>query len=880
MDAARWEKLQAIFHGAADLTAAEQQRYIKSASVGDESLAAEVKALLAADARGNTLLDHGIAAAANDVLGNASAHMPPTRQFGRYRITRVLGEGGMGIVYVAERDDLGAVAAIKILRDAWLSPARRERFTVEQRVLAQLTHQSIARLYDADTLDDGTPWFVMELVDGVPITDYCAAHALSLGDRLRLFRDVCEAVRHAHAHLVIHRDLKPSNILVTTDGRVKLLDFGIAKQLDAADRPADQTRTGLRLMTPAYASPEQVRGERVGVQTDVYALGVILYELIAGRIPFDLSDRTPSEVETIIVEREAERPSAAAKSGTKSDRRLSRAQWADIDVLCLTAMHKDPARRYGSVEALIRDVDHYVKGEPLEARPDGARYRVGKLVRRNRAAVATSAAVVALVTGLVVFYTVRLASAKNAALVEAARTQRVQRFTVDLFEGGDDAVGPADSLKVITLVDRGVEKARSLESEPAVQAELYATLGGIYEKLGNLTRADSLIQLSVAKTRALFGPSHPDVAASMVALARLRIDQAKLDDAERLVRRALAIDRRALPANDQATIRATATLGRVLQERGVYDQAIPTLAEVVREYQAAGAPATDVATSLGALADANFYAGHYDVSDSLNTRALAIYRQADGPRHPLVADVLINLGATQFERGNYTKAEAYDRQALDITRGFYGDNHFKTADNLTMLGRALVYENRFDAADSVLTAALRTRERVFGPMHPLVASTVNELGNIAVHSGRYDEAEADYRRMLAIYRSVYGDKHYLIGLATSNIASVYLARKDYARAEPLFRDAIRHYLETQGPNHPNTAIARIKLGRSLLRQSKFADAEAETDAGYEILKKEASPSVSFLVNARKDLVVEYDSLKEPALAAKIRAELADTVAKK
>ncbi len=285
----------------------------------------------------------------------------------------------MGVVYLAERTDLGSLVAIKVLRDAWLSPARRERFASEQRTLAQLNHPSIRRLYDADTLDDGTPWFVMEYVEGIPLTEYCREHRCSIDERLQLFRAVCEAVQYAHQRAVIHRDLKPSNILVKPDGTVRLLDFGIAKQLESLEAPlgkTDQTMTGLRLMTPAYAAPEQIRGDGVGIHTDVYSLGVILYELLAGQLPFDLSKLTPGEAETVIVGREPEKPSAVANETTKlpgansGATSASKTAWADLDVLCLTAMHKDTQRRYQSVEALTRDIDHYLRGEPLEARPD------------------------------------------------------------------------------------------------------------------------------------------------------------------------------------------------------------------------------------------------------------------------------------------------------------------------------------------------------------------------------------------------------------------------------------------------------------------------------------------------------------------------------
>jgi serine/threonine-protein kinase len=884
MDPARWERLQFLFHAAADLPATDQRAFLDARCGDDETLVAQTLALLAEDARGESLLDHGVAVAADHLLGGTH-FSPATARFGPYRITRVLGEGGMGIVYLGTRDDLGTLAAVKILRDAWLSPARRERFASEQRTLAQLNHPLIARLYDADTLPDGTPWFVMEFVEGLPLTEYCVKHSRTISGRLRLFRDVCEAVQHAHRLLVVHRDLKPSNILVTDDGTVKLLDFGIAKQLESLDGPSDQkTRTMLRLMTPAYAAPEQIRGGRVGTHTDIYSLGVILYELLVGRLPFDLSNRAASEVETIVLEQSPERPSIAAGGASAqvagaTARSASRSQWADLDVLCLTAMHKDPLRRYATVDALIRDVDHYLKSEPLEARPDSVPYRLGKFVRRNWEVVSAASVVLVVVLSMAIFYTVRLTTARNTALSEAERTQRIQRFTLNLFEGGDKAAGPAESLRVATLVDRGLQEARSLASDPAIEAELDVTLGSIYQKLGKLARADSLIAAALEKRRALHGAVHPDVAATLVALASLRVDQARFEEAERLARAGLEMSKRTLPPNHPGIVKATIAVGRALQERGAYDKAIPVLQEAVRLNSLPGAAPADLATSLSSLADAHFYSGHYAISDSLNRRVLAMYTQLYGERHPLVADILINLGASQLDRGNYVEAERFDRQALDITRAFYGNDHQETAAQLTMLGRALVYEKRFDDAAAILRQALAIRERVYGPVHPLVASTTNELGNIAINLERYDEAEADFRRMLGIYRTVYGDKHYLIGIATSNLAGAYYGRHQYARAEELYRDAVRRFSDAQGANHMNTGIARMKLGRALLHQRRFAEAQVETLAGYEIMVKQANPAVTFVQNARKDLVAEYDSLKQPDKAARFVAELTETTKK-
>lgn len=877
--AARWESVQALFHRALE-EPAETRRAWLDAACDDPSMAAEVLALLAAD-EAPTVLDRSLADVANAVLQDGVPDGLRDRAFGAWRLVRALGEGGMGVVYLARRPDLGSEAAIKLLRDAWLSPARRERFAAEQRTLAQLNHPSIARLFDANTLPDGTPWFVMEYVEGKPLTDHCRDRGSSVSERLLLFRQVCEAVQHAHHHAVIHRDLKPSNILVTAEGAVKLLDFGIAKHLANLEIPEDQTRTGLRLMTPAYAAPEQVRGDQVGLHTDVYSLGIILYELLTDRLPFDLAHHTPREVETILAEHEPVRPSAVARQvGSERPVKVDRGEiagrlaWTDLDVLCLTAMHKDPARRYRSVEALVRDIDHFLRGEPLEARPDTLGYRLRKFVRRNRVAVFATAAVLATLVALTAFYLVRLAGARDRALAEAVRTQRIQGFMLSLFQGGDEAAGPSDSLRVLTLLDRGVEEARNLGRDPRIQAELLYTLGGLYLKLGKLDQADSLLAAALAARVRHEGEHSADAGASRVALGELRVAQARLDDAELLVRNGLADLVLAEPGSVR-TLQAQTSLGRVLQERGSYDESARVLEGVVQARQAEQDTA-GLLRAMGELANTHFYAGHHDLADSMNIALLERTRLVHGSRHPLVAEVLINLGATEFERGNYVAAERYYRQALDISRPWYGEDHPIVASHWTMLGRALVSERRFEEADAELQRALAVRERVFGPHHPQVASTVNELGNIAVQQDKLDDAERYYARMAEIYRVTYPEGHYLVGIALSNLGGVHLARKDYRQAEAMYRSAIDQFTRAQGPEHMNTGIGRIKLGRTLIRDRQFRDGAAESLAGYDIVAKQASPGVSFLRAARRDLVVAYDSLGERELAARFRAEIADS----
>jgi len=879
MDSSRWQRVQTVFHEAADLPQDDWCSFLRSTCGSDKELADEVLAMLRHDVA-SSLLDREATETAAAVL--ASPDLFLAREFGLYRTVRLLGEGGMGVVYLAEHADLHTQVAIKVLRDAALSPLRRERFLSEQRTLAQLNHPWIARIYDAAVLPDDTPYFVMEYIDGVPLVQYCRTRQCTVERRLRLLRDVCDAVLHAHGHAVIHRDLKPSNILVKEDGSIRLLDFGIAKQIEGVDPKVDQTVTGLRLLTPAYAAPEQIRGGRIGVGTDVYSLGVILYELLAGEAPFDLANLTPAEAATVIVEHDPEKPSAAVRSaGFSRDENafaLSRSAWADLDVLCLTTMHKDPQRRYSSVEALIRDIDHYLQGEPLEARPDRLGYRVAKFVRRNRVAVATAAVVFLLINGMGAYFTVRLTKARDAALAEAARTERIQKFMTSLFEGGDPSAGPDNNLRVLTLLDRGAQQAQALKGDPEAQAELDATLGGLYDNLGKLDTANSLLSASLSLRKSVFGNDSPQVGEALVALGRLRDDQAKLPEAESLIRQGLNIENRHLAPGHPAIARATTALGRVLEDRGSYDSAVEVLTEATKTQQAGSAITPDLADTLYELANCHFYAGHYDTAEALNQKLLPIYREIYGPNHPRIADVLVNLAAIRHDRTQYADAEKLERQALQIVEHWYGDDSPITASDLTMLARTLVFEDRYDEATALLRRSLAIKTKLFGPVHPSVASSLNELGNTAVREHKYRDAERYFKRMVSIYHAIYGDRHYLVGIATSNLAGAYAGEKEWSRSETLFRQAVQIFTEAQSPTHINTGIARTKLGHVLLAEKQYRGAETESRAGYDILIHQIEPTASWLVNARKDLVEEYSALNAPENARRFRNELSSLYA--
>jgi serine/threonine-protein kinase len=801
-----------------------------------------------------------------DLVGRVLQTYPdpiPFDDFGSYRIIGLIGSGGMGDVFLAEDYQAGRRVAIKLLRNLWSDPDLRQRFVREIHLLAELEHPFIARLYEVGVHPNGTPYFAMEYVDGVPLDRYFLEQACPLEARLRLFHSVCEAVQYAHGRAVIHLDLKPSNILVKSDGTPKLLDFGIARRLENLNQPVNQTQ--LRC-TPAFAAPEQIRREPVGTYTDVYALGVVLYELLAGRHPYRLEECTPGEAETIVCEREPVKPSASENRAE-----AGRSAWSDLDVLCLKAMKKDVQKRYHSVVELAQDLDRFLNGEPLRARPDRWTYRAAKFFRRNRRAVLATTATSVLLAGLIAFYTIRLARARDSAVMQAARTQRIQHFMLSMF-GGDYNAAPSGDLRVVDILNRSVNQARMLQRDPAVQADLYETLGSIYQNLGKLDRAESVLQSGLNIRKSVFGSDNPEVADAMMALGLVRVDQARFGDAERLLRQAVAIDRRYLPHDDQRLGNALSSLGSMLEHRGVYGEAIRVLDEAIRIQSGPAAAPADLAESLTYLANVHNFLGHGAQAESLYRRILSLDRQIYGDRHPSVSQDLANLAEIQKQLGWYDEAERNERQSLQIVKAWYSNDNFEVALDSEALAETLLYERKYDEATHLLPSALETHERDLGKDHPYVAFALNLLGVLALKRGNLDEAEADFNRMDRIYHIAFGDKDRHVALGRLRFGELYEARKDYPRAEQVFRESIRVFTEALSADNVQTGTARIELGGVLLREGRYREAEAELLAGYHIVTPGRSPSLEAAVEARRGLVSVYEALNAPDKAARFRSE--------
>ena len=618
----RWTRVCALFDAASVLDRDARAAYLDAACPDDAGVRAEVEALLACDHPGDAALDTGIRRAIGDVAASLTPAPHPAR-IGPYRVVSHIGDGGMGAVYLAERDgDFNPRVAVKVIR-GFAGEDGVRRFRAERQMLASLQHPGIARLLDGGTTEGGLPYLVMEHVDGLPIDVYCERHGLSVAQRVVLFRLVCDAVSHAHRSLVVHRDIKPSNILVTADGAPKLLDFGIAKLLDDEGGTGTPTAPSRRLLTPDYASPEQVSGDPITTSSDVYALGVLFFELLTGTRPLRFASRGAAEIARVVGSEAAPRPSVAAATP-----RIARELAGDLDTIVLAALEKDPARRYVSVDRLSDDLQRFLERRPILARPATWRYRARRFVRRHRAATAAAALFLVVVAAFAVALTV---SGRRAAR-ERDVAERVTTILIRLLSESPSPSSAAGTITARDLVDRGVAQVRrDLGDQPALQARLFETLGAIYAGLGLVDRAQAVLQESVAAGRAAGGADSQAGARTMWRLAEALRDRGRYAEAEPLARGAFEMSSRLFGTRNPQSAQTLNTLGMILHARGRQDEAAPMFLQ-----------------------------------------ATEIFRDTLGPDHPMVSAGLANTAMSRRDRGDLAGAEPMAREALALRNRMFG----------------------------------------------------------------------------------------------------------------------------------------------------------------------------------------------------------------
>jgi len=845
-----WALIEEHFHAWSDLPAAERRARLAALRAESPAVADAVERLLHADASKAESLDAVLDDSAARLLALAREGIPTVR-FGPYRAVERLGEGGMGIVYLAEREDVGARVALKVLWDAPLSPARKARFEEERRFVARLRHPGIVPLYDAGVQGDGTIWFAMEYVRGLPLHTHCVDGKLPLRARLRLFMDVCTVVTAAHQQLVVHGDLKPSNILVDGDGRVRLLDFGVSGRLDTNEDEASESL--FRLLTPAYAAPERRDGGALTVLTDVYALGVMLFQLVADRLP--VSPAEPLQL------------SPARAHGEDED---------DLALLCATARAPDPAQRYQSVEALRRDLERFLASFPLEARKTSLAYRTRKFVRRRQAELGTSIALLTLVGavgGVVAARTIRL---ERLAAAEATRTQRIQDFMLGLLDGANEVSGAPDSLRIGTLLEAGVRDAPTLAGDPLAQVQLLRTLGASFRKLGKLDRADTLLREAIARGRDV--GDERDASRRVAELALLLADRAKPDSARLLANEAISLAQRT--GDSVRVTEAVEAKGKVSQLIGRNDTATVAHTRAVGMRVARGdTMSVEFADLLTQLANDYYYLGRYAQSDSVNRRVLALAPSLLPAAHPLRGDAWMNLGANAQDRSEFDEAVRLESIGVRIIERWYGPDHSRTASAWGTYGRALLRTGREEEATGYFHRALAIRERVYGPDHPRVANLLNDLANLDERHGRLDEAVARYRRIIDIYQRAYNGKHAFIGLFRGNLAGVLLRLNRPAEAEREVRAGLAMYEQTLPDDHFYFAIHHVRLSRALLAQGRNAEALAEATDALRRFERQTPPQPARVADTRRLLLQIYEASGDSTQVRLVRRDLEETLPK-
>jgi eukaryotic-like serine/threonine-protein kinase len=840
----RWRQVSGLLDRALELDPAERSRFLEVSCAEDHGLKAEVEELLAADGRAGDFLATPAAELAAGLVEEPAAtregEIPWVgRRVGPWRIAGELGRGGMGTVFLAERADgqYEQQAALKLARAGILSGEAAARFLQERRILARLEHPAIARLLDGGLTEDGQPYFAMERVDGLPITRYADEERLTVGARLRLFLEVCDAVSYAHRRLVVHRDLKPSNILVPVDGHPRLLDFGIAKLLAEEGDPGETvTRLGFQPMTPEYAAPEQVRGEPATTTADVYALGIVLSELLAGRRPYELTAHTAVELERQVAAAEPMRPSlllrdswqpreaervAQARGTTVS--RLRRSLEGDLDTIVLTALRKEPERRYRSAEALAQDVRGHLAGRPITARAESVLYRSRKFVRRHRFGVAAGALVVAtLVAGLVATtWQARLAH------LEAAKAGEVKRFLVTLFELSNPDRSSGESVTARELLDQGAERISSgLSGQPEVQAELLNTLAQIYEKLSLYDRAIPLVDRALELRRSLLGENHPAVAESLDLKTTLLFDKASYESAEQLARQALALRRRLQGGTHPDVAKSARNLGQILQVRGELDAAEPLYREALETgRRALGNADPEVATTLDQMATLRSAQGRSDEAERLAREALAIRQKTLGAEHLDTATSMNNLALILRDRGKLPEAEGLYRRVLDFDLKRLGGEHLYTATVMNNLASVLRERGEYDESEHLYRRVLEIDHKLFGDTHRYVAIASSNLGALMADRGQHEEAEQLIRRSLAIFVSLFGERHTSVGRAYRHLGDVRRKRGDRQGARKSYERALDILRGTLAADHPTLALAKVELGSLLAEDGEAAQAE-------------------------------------------------------
>mgnify|MGYP001279761856 CR=1 FL=1 len=798
----------------------------------------------------------------SDASGPEAPPRPLPSSIGPFRVLEELGRGGMGVVYRAEQASPKRTVALKVMRAGLVSRAAAARFGREAHVLGLLRHPGIGQIYQAgeapiDGAGEPVPYFAMELVEGEPLTVYASRLDLSARERFALLAEVAHAVHHAHAKGVIHRDLKPSNVLVDEHGAVKVLDFGIARLADADNPAATLSETGQLIGTLAYMSPEQVSGSAADLDTrsDVFALGVIGYELLSGRLPHAIDGRSVIESVRTIAEGEI-------KPLSSIDMRLR----GDAATIIGKALEKDRERRYQSADEFARDIERFLRDEPIMARPPSLTYSLAKLARRHKPLVAAlAAAVFTLVAGAAGtgWQAVAATHARGVAETEAMVAEQVSAFLQKMLASADPMIAQGEELTVREVVDQAAAEVDGAGLPMRVEAEVRYTLGKTYSMLGEYAKAEALLDRAVALYNATEGPDSRATIAARRQLGFVYAESGRPDLAEQVARDAASHLARLFGKDDPEAIAARGDIGRALIDQGRVDDAVAAFEGVVADGERELAPDDD--TTLAAmhnLASTLAQAGRLQDSATLNEQVLERRRRKLGDKHPDTITSLNNLATTLERLGEPGRAETMLREVLRLRREVLGNEHRATATALLNITGVLIPQGRLDEAEPLLREALAICRHNLGGEHPVTLSATNQLAYLLEDRGRLDEAEPLYRETIATLERTAGRDHPEMLAPINNLASLLVRAGRPQEAEPVYRDLLARCEAIVGGEHYFTGIFRSNFGECLVALGNRREAVEQLRESVRVLEASLGADHARTLTARERLAAA-EALPDP-----------------
>ena len=854
MDRDRWRHVSSYLDWALELTPEELTAWLFSLRAAEPAVAADLELLLNDRDELNRarFLEDGVPCPGLTSAGET---------IGPYRLIRPLGEGGMGIVYLAEQvAPIRREVALKVIKPGMDSKRVIARFAAERQALAVMDHPCVSKVFDAGQTEDGRPFFVMEYVAGVPITEHCDRQALTTTERLELFVQVCDGVQHAHRKAIIHRDLKPSNVLVSLQDGVavpKVIDFGVAKATAQTLTEATlYTEAGSVIGTPDYMSPEQVdvTAEDVDTRTDVYALGVMLYELLVGALPFpprSLREGGLDGIRRMIREVEPPKPStrlstvdAESSAQTARHRRvdlatLRRQLSGELDWIVMKAIEKDRDRRYGSPAELAADVGRFLRHEPVLAGAPSTAYRVRKFVRRHRFGTATAAAATLALMG----FAGTLVVQAHRISREAEAKRRVAEFLTELFEVSDPGNARGDTVTARELLDRGAARIRgTLADDPSTRIELMATMGTVYSSLGLYTNAESLLQESLQARQQLLGSNDPETLRSAHDLARLRYRQGRVKEAEALYIRTLETRRRVLGPEHPDTLRSASDLARVLSQEGRYPESEAMARDTLDlQRRVLGPDHRDSVSSMANLAWTYQNLGRYAEAEALQRQVVDSRKRILGSAHPDTLAAMMGLAWTHQALGRYAESETLFREVIDIQKRVVGADHPDTLRSIASLASTYALQRRYKEGEALMRDVLEIQKRVLGPEHSDTLYSMNQLAIAYSGLGRHDEAARLHGEILDTDKRLLGPEHPNTLWAMNNVALTWERQGRYKEAESLHRETLDLRRRVLGPEHPESLTSMYNLAIALAHQHRYEEAETLNREVLDIQRRVLGP---------------------------------------